>query len=245
MNSIQDKLDKLYKEWQKKYILSKDGILDENIYWKKIPRITFLLKETYGEFINIAPLPCDSKDGYGPDGGSPWFWRNLRSWQYVIEKKVEQVIKSKNNNIVSTDLKPKEVKKIMETPLTGVGYVNIKKVVGESISDWPVLHYFAKSDASFLKKELRLLKPHIIFCCGYQDNSRYSNFEFLKIIDPKFKKATQLSNSVYEKDGILAIDWWHPSCRNNFLKWDQLILEDHFSHPRVLKKIKELGWNKE
>jgi len=244
MDSIQNELDKLFDKWNASYILSKDGILNEKKYWEKVPRIVFLLKDPYGDFVEIAPLSRENKDGYGPDGSSHWFWRNLRSWQYVIEKKVEQVLESKDNKIVSTGLKQKEVEKIMETPLTGVGFVNIKKLIGESSIEWPILYYFAKKDSSLLKKELKLLKPNIIFCCGYQESPHYSNYECLKIIDPTFRKATQLSNSVYERNGILVIDWWHPSSRNtNDIKWDQLILEDHFCHPKVLKKIRELGWN--
>jgi len=244
MDSIQKELDKLFIKWNKSYILSKDGILDEKLYWGKIPRIVFLLKDPHGDFINIAPLPFDCKEGYGPDGSSYWFWRNLRSWQYVIENIVMQVLKSKNVNILTEEFSTKNVEKIMETPLTGVGFMNIKKLLGESSIDWSVLYYIAKRDASFLRKELKLLNPHIIFCCGYQDNPRRSNFECLKIIDPKFKKARQLSYSVYEVDGTLAIDWWHPSSHDqNGIKWDQLLNKEQFCHPKVIEKIIELNWD--
>ena len=244
MNNVQCELDKLFQKWNDSYILSKDGILDEKLYWEKVPRIVFLLKDPHGDFIEIAPLPIENKDGYGPDGSSYWFWRNLRGWQYVIEKIVDQVIKSDGKN-VPIDIKRNEVEKIMETPVTGVGFVNIKKLIGESSIEWPILYYFAKKDASFLKKELKLLRPHIIFCCGYQQNPHYSNYECLKIIDSNFGKAKQLSYSVYESKGILAVDWWHPSARDvNSIGWDKLILEDQFCHPKVLEKIKELGWNK-
>ena len=244
MDSIQKELDKLFEKWKESYILSKDGILNEELYWKNIPRIVFLLKDTHGDFIEIAPLAVEDKDGYGPDGSSYWFWRNLRSWQYVIENIVGKIINSIDNKKLQFSFKQNEINEIMETPLTGVGYINIKKLKGESSIEWPILYYFAKKDARFLRKELNLLKPHIIFCCGYNENPRYSNYECLKIIEPAFKKAKQLSYSVYESNGILAIDWWHPSARDlNGISWEQLISEDQFCHPKVIEAIKKLKWN--
>jgi len=247
MYSVQKEIDNLFNKWSEKYIdskddLSKDGILDENIYWNSIPRIVFLLKDTYGDFTEIAPLPEECKDGYGPTGGSPWFWRNLRSWQYVIQIVVNSIIESKSNNV--PEIQEEDVNKIMETKLTGVGYINTKKLVGESQAKWEDIYDFAQRDAVLLKEELILLEPHIIFCCGYQENPRYSVYECLKVIDSSFKDAIKLSNGIYESKGILAIDWWHPSWTYPDAKWYNLIHENCFGNPKVMEKIKELDWKK-
>jgi len=243
MYSVQKEIDNLFDKWRDKDIISKDGILDENIYWNSIPRIVFLLKETYGNFTKIAPLPLEYKDGWGPDGESYWFWRKLKSWQYVIQVIVNRILNSKSNN-VSLEIQEKDVNNIMEKPLTGVGYINTKKLPGKSESEWDVIYDFAQRDAALLKEELKLLEPQIIFCCGFKKYPHYSVYECLKIIDPSFKDAKDLSNDIYESKGIIAINWWHPSCTGNYVNWNNLISIDHFGNSNVMEKVKELNWKK-
>gem|GEM_PF-6966301 len=247
MKSVQKELDNLFIEWKAAYpndTISIDGILDESLYWSRIPRIVFLLKETYGDFFDIAPLSEDCPDGYGPDGGSYWFWRNLRSYQYIVDGIVNHDYNIPTNKWLSKQSLQNEIKDIMETKVTGIGYMNIKKIPGTSESNWKDIYAFAVKGAPFLVRQLQLLKPHIIFCCGFNNTPRKSIYECLKIIEPSFKNAKQLSNCVYENNGVLAIDWWHPSMSDiASYEWEQLIDTSQLNHPNVLQAITNMQWS--
>ena len=51
-----------------------DGILNYEVYYSSKPKIAVLLKESNGDFIDIAPI---THKGYGPDGNSHLFWRHI------------------------------------------------------------------------------------------------------------------------------------------------------------------------
>jgi hypothetical protein len=237
-------MNQLFIEWKDRYV-STDGILNEELYWKNIPRITFLLKEMYEEtYIDnkIAPLPEGYKDGYGPYGSSPSFWRNLRSWQYLITTRTEQAQGKITPDEANARLTPENVDKIKETSLTGVGYVNIKKVVGNNTSDWEDIYSYARNDADLLKRQLDLMNPQVIVCCGYSE-IKGSVFDCLKIINPGMAKATQISNCFHIFDNrILVVDWWHPAARGSYMKWDCLDTPERFQNHEILEAIKKLNW---
>jgi hypothetical protein len=159
MTDVQNDLDKLFTEWKDRYV-SADGILDESSYWGSLPRIMFFLKEMFEDtYIDnkIAPLAEPYLKGYGPEGGSRSFWRNLRSWQFTIKNRVVQARNTKTEGEVSLLLSPEKMDEIKETPVTGVGYVNIKKVVGTSKSDWEDIYNYARNDADLLKRQLDIM----------------------------------------------------------------------------------------
>ena len=147
--TIQRELDSLFDEWKTRLIV-KDGILDENKYWESMPRIVFLLKEAYEDaFLDniIAPLPENRSKGYAPCGNSYSFWRHVRGWQHVLETRVKQARGIIASNSADKELEPAHVAGIKETPVTGVGYVNVKKAVGKNTSDWKDLYNHARNDA--------------------------------------------------------------------------------------------------
>jgi hypothetical protein len=247
MPNIQNELDKLFTEWKDRYV-SADGILDEERYWSAMPRITFLLKEMYEDTYldnKIAPLPDLCRNGYGPEGNSPSFWRNLRTWQHVITTRVNQAQGIIDEAEANARLVPSELDKIRETPVTGVDYVNIKKIVGNSRSDWEDIYSYARNDADLLKRQLELMEPQVIFCCGYEDKINKSVFECLKIILPGLKITKTWKNGITIADNcLLVIDWWHPSACGNYLQWDKLDTEGRLRNPGVLTEIGKLNWSK-
>jgi hypothetical protein len=247
MPNIQNELDKLFAEWKDRYV-STDGILDEEKYWSAMPRITFLLKEMYDDTYldnKIAPLPDLYRNGYGPEGGSPGFWRNLRTWQHVITTRVNQAQGVIDETEANARLAPSELDKIRETPVTGAGCVNIKKIVGNSTSDWEDIYSYARNDADLLKRQLELMDPQVIFCCGCDETNNKSVFECLQIILPGLKISKTWNNGIaITGNGLLLIDWWHPSARGNYLQWDKLDTEDRFRNPCVLTEIGKLNWSK-
>ncbi|NCD06433.1 MAG: hypothetical protein EOL97_09960 [Spirochaetia bacterium] len=184
-----------------------DGILDEN-YWTKSPRILCLLKDTYDDFIYIAPTP----NGYGPNGG---FWPALNSWVTTIEQRW-------NGNTPTQDI----INQIISEPLKSIGYVNIKKRQGGSSVGWKDLKTYAKNNQKYLLKQIELINPQIILCCGYneREGSIFEIFSEIIMSEKKYKDKL-LTNSVHHFGPWLVIDWWHPArpATINIPKnWDQL-----------------------
>ena len=245
--TIQPELDALFDEWKKRPAaqngIFKDGILDEALYWASMPRIVFLLKESYEDtFLDntIAPLPEQCREGYGPPGSSPLFWPHLRSWQHVLTTRVRQAYGIIDSGTAERELAPEKLAAITKTPLTGVGYVNVKKAVGTSRSDWNDLRTHAANDAGLLKKQLTLMEPHIIFCCGYEEG-KDSVFQLLQTIFAGAETASENGLFIIEKR-ILAIDWWHPSATGNYLNWENLDAEAQMQNPAIRAAIQALGW---
>ena len=242
--NIQPELDSLFDEWKTRLIV-KDGILDENKYWESMPRIVFLLKEAYEDaFLDniIAPLPENRSKGYAPCGNSYSFWRHVRGWQHVLETRVKQARGIIDSNSADKELEPAHVAGIKETPVTGVGYVNVKKAVGKNTSDWKDLYNHARNDADLLKKQIELLDPHIIFCCGNHDDKN-SVFKCLKIIFAGSKITASWDNGIHIMDNrFLVVDWWHPAARGNYMDWENLDTQDRMNNPNIHAAIKALGW---
>jgi hypothetical protein len=245
MANVQNDLDKLFTEWKDRYV-SSDGILDESNYWGSLPRITFLLKEMYEDtYIDnkIAPLVEPYLGGYGPEGSSRSFWRNLRSWQYTIETRTAQAQARIPEAEANAWLTLSELDKIKETPVTGVGYVNIKKTVGTSKSDWKDIYSYARNDADLLKRQMELMEPQVIFCCGCDETNNKSIFECLKIILPDLRITKTWNNGInIAGSSLMVIDWWHPSACGAYLQWDKL--DERLKDPEVLSGIKALSWSK-
>ena len=109
----------LLKEWQKARPsykpFSKDGVLSPEHYSKSNPKILFLLKESNGDFVEIAPIKAGS-NGYGPRGNSNTFWRYMRGY--------EEVIRQAWNGSKYDD---KVVRKVKENPNINTAYLNLKK----------------------------------------------------------------------------------------------------------------------
>ena len=183
-----------------------DGILsDEAIeeYWEKSSKIMFLLKETHNEFYNI-------RQGYGlgPYGG-PTFWRKMRMWTYIID----EVLKGNSPSY-------EEAIKIKEEPNDSIAYVNLKKYAevdkGKSSNDADILNYL-KNDKDFLLRQIELISPKIILCCG---TFKYINNPNCKLFD----NIAKVSDKLYKANNIYLIDFPHLSGRESYKKgYDDLL----------------------
>ena len=188
---------KLMKDWKKKRPEYKpfcdDGILK---YWKGTSKIVFLLKETYYDFYKIR-----GTTHYGQGNGST-FWRRMRMWTYIIDEH----LKGNKPNF-------KDTYNIKEEINDSIGYVNLKKFAerdpstNEWASDDKDLLERVINDKDYLLKQIKLLNPNIILCCG--------TFKYCEIL---FKNITKISNKFYKADGFYLIEFGHPSQRNKSYK---------------------------
>jgi len=205
---LQNKLRDEWKNARPQYDpFCDDGILsDEEIekYWEKSSKIIFLLKETHNEFCNIR-----QGFGLGPTGSGPTFWRKMRIWTYIID----EVLNGNSPNY-------EEAMKIKETPNNSIAYMNLKKYAevdkGKSSNDADILNYL-KNDKDFLLKQIKLISPKIILCCG---TFRYINNPNYKLFDNIIK----IYDKLYKANNIYLIDFPHLSGRESYKKgYDELL----------------------
>lgn len=205
MNIRDTKLKQLIAEWKEQrphYIpFCEDGILDAEAWDAASTKIMFLLKETYNHFVTI-------KGPKGPQGTSSTFWRRMRMWTHVIETHFA-------GGVASFE----EAMGIKEEPNVKVAYVNIKKLAektehnNESNSSGSDIEYYACQDASLLSKQIDLIKPDVIVCCGTLEYTRH----FL----PGY---TQLSSNVYQAGRLLLFKMGHLSQRKSYKdNYDELV----------------------
>jgi hypothetical protein len=192
-----DSFVKLFDEWKvaRKYsVFCNDGILDSN-KWQNSSKIMFLLKETYKHWVEIR-----ESGAHGPQGTSNTFWRRMRIWTYIID----EMIGGKKPNI-------NDALKIKEEPNDSIAYVNIKKLAEKSeynneanSSDADILNY-AISDKYFLLKQINLISPKIIICCG--------TFNFC---DKIFNNIEKIGKKLYKTNEMYLFDFYHLSNRNGY-----------------------------
>lgn len=219
MSTIIENQEKLLKKWKSERLeykrFVKDGILDENAYLASSPKIMFLLKEGNDDFENIAPLKDGSK-GYGPNGNSNTFWRLISGWSYIAHKawNEEEVLK-------------KDVMVAKEKPVKAIAYINVKKHIENKpkSDDFEILKY-AKEDREFLKEQIELTNPDIIFCGGTKES-----FDLLY-------NSQRIDTWIHSSDKRLIIDYHHPSCRHGYKTFDTLI--SNFSSKTVKEAITSL-----
>lgn len=183
-----------------------DGILVPEIWDDASPKILFLLKETYDTFIDIS-------GELGPNGGSAMFFRKLKMRTYIITELANKRIPTYEGCLA-----------VKEQPNDSIAYVNIKKNVDHIDNEWQSTYAdimeYAISDKDFLKKQINLINPDIIFCCA--------TIEFLLEIYPEIQ---EISDRVYRLGTIIIISYSHPSSRTGYEKEFQdltSILKDEF-----------------
>jgi hypothetical protein len=222
MKSVKSENIKLLKEWQRASSYSDDtmtwdGIIGQNAYWSAFPRVVFLLKEMArndGFHEEIAGLP-EYFAGYGPAGSSSVFWTNMSSWKYALDKAV------RGQKALAA-----EADAVMQKPLTGIGYIDVKKTArteAEGVfSNWQEIEKYVRQDASFIRRQLSLMKPQIVFCCGWEQNGN-SMFNMFKLIASDLGVAVQLQDCIYVyQNSLVVIDWWHPAYMGADCKWEAL-----------------------
>ena len=223
MNELEynTKINSLFEKWktERNYkVFVKDGILEYDV-WETLklenkPKILFLLKESYGKYLDKISGEMKYFDNLAGEKwprdevrNSKWSYNILR-WQYAIYKMY--------NYIGVKPPYPNEEE--LPENLEGLALVNVKKLnENKSKTDNKEIYQYAKNDSKFLIEEIDIINPDIILCCytedGYADNIAQNEYKIMKT----------LKNCHTIKDGNrLVIDYWHPSKRED----DEILYND-------------------
>lgn len=138
---------------------------------------------------------------YGPSGGSPQFWRNMRMWTFIIDE-------------IFNDREPDfdSAMTVKEEPNRSIAYVNIKKNVEEKKEDKNsddydiVLH--ASKDKNFLKKQINIIKPDIVLCGG--------TFKYCPYIWQDNEEIESFSEKIFKIENKWFISFSHTSVRGSY-----------------------------
>lgn len=226
-NSITEQLKDLFSKWKTKqendddYKCEKtgiakgsftpDGMVNEKT-WNQLDtenkrKVLYLLREANG---NTSTL---KEDGRSVDDGEFWFQQCVANGNIgnIIFKRIEQMQeiiqdeKSHNGEI-----------------LKQVAYMNINKRGGGATVDWKILNEYANEYKDQIMKEIYILKPDIIVCCGtywtFVDNicGLYKENEKAKW-EPHDKRDFVLEAAIEIENGdkfeCLIFNMYHPSAR--------------------------------
>lgn len=209
---------------------TKDGIVCEEIWDElknnKKKRVLYLLREANGNSskeINNAILV---------DDGRFWFQDCVNDEKNNLGKSIFKRIVEMQKVINEYENKPRaEV-------LKEVAYMNINKRGGHSYVDWKILNNYAKEYSAFIKREIELINPDVIVCCGtywtlidqicgkYEaeeweedKNYEYQNLE-IRCEDKELKKL-EIQHDEDLPIKVRVINMYHPSARisdGNYIK---------------------------
>lgn len=179
---------------------TEDGIVDK-CKWVNIKngkKVLYILREANGSRSTV-----DGK----VDKGDFWFKKCIednvcqdnRIFKRIVQ--MQRIIEVKGDN--------SEV-------LKQTAYMNINKRGGLSSVNWKVLNNYAKTYRDFIKKEIELIDPDIIVCCGTYwtlVDQIYGEYDKKKAEwndEGGYKYKLKINN----KD-VMLYNMWHPSARKS------------------------------
>ncbi len=151
-----DKITKLFQKWKAEPYYSEsfneDGIIDIDAWKKANRKILFLLKETNDYPGSISDLIKISWDEFPKN-----VYRNCARWAYTL-------LNSSKNFIPSFADSEVNLEQLGKKTLYPVAIMNIKKLTGKPNADMEKIEQFAKSDSTYIQKEIEIINPEIIVC---------------------------------------------------------------------------------
>jgi len=150
-NSINDLFDRWltarpgYEDDEKEFTY--DGISNFEEWEKQEPKILFLLKEARQGY--HPSYPNQKVDGM--------FGINIARWKLAVK----EIYTNRESHPVFMEAwqRPKNNDDIT--------MVEVKKVNDENpSSDINIINRYAEQDSAFLKEQIDLINPHVVFCCG-------------------------------------------------------------------------------
>ncbi len=196
---INSQLDKLFDEWEKARSIDgdfvRDGIIDEDL-WCKSAKILFLLKDRNLNDVQRKRLPIEEQIDFriACKRGS---WRVLGQWAYGLQKAIKgdfSTFKDANANHVEA--------------FHSSAVLNLKKKAGKARANINEILSATRNDKDFILRQLDIIKPQIIVCCG---RGELSVFEIAR----QNLLGSGQSNSEFptkDAEGRVWIDFYHPSC---------------------------------
>ena len=237
--SVTEELDNLFGEWkeeQKKEdgydwkkrgiaidSFTKDGIVCEDV-WNKLDkrkRVLYILREANGNTTEMG------ETGKRVDGDNFWFKDCVTKDKKITDsifhriKEMQMLIQGYNS----------EAKSGVEV-LKEVAYMNLNKRGGGSVVDWKVFNAYIERYKEYIKREIAIIKPDIIICCGtywslidnvfgLYKNGRDKNWKSGNEKDFYYTNAEIKDEKGEEICRATIINIYHPSARisnENYIK---------------------------
>ena len=259
--NIGDELETLFKEWKDRLPLganfTKDGVMYRNgktneqveQEWFASPiRVAFLLKDqnqgkdgTWDEDINLWLKDVDWEDTNARDkwNASAKANRNIKNrFLKNIAYILWGLVKADNNDdrcFSETKKRHNEVKDFFNSQPFAL--IECKKEPGISYLDTKILCHHLDTYGDLLNKELDILHPNIIVCCGGSSEIfKFITKTYYKDKDPipfggeyVLEDGTDLGFKTqlcyYPDDNVVVIDSFHPKARKteNWLIFDRVL----------------------
>lgn len=160
-------LDKLFEEWKKTdsqefgsdshFAFSKDGIICSDEYGKNNPKLLFIAKEPNAGGVYNSDI----------------FWiKNFLTDKSQKKSRFSNRIVMMSNCYYNTDLGYDVLRKI--------SYMNLKKTAGNSRCNYNNLKKYCANEErrKFIKREIDILSPDLIVCCGNDVNKILCEYIF-------------------------------------------------------------------
>jgi len=184
----------MFDEWKNKELHQKkmfitDGVIDNDFWSKSNYKIMFLLKEAYDS--KKSEGTWDLPNLIRKRGVSGRTFKPMAQWAYGIEKVIQ-------NREISPYIQNNEY---VKNALLSSAVVNLKKSGGKSKSGSKNLLEYVNEDWDLIYKQISNIAPKIIVC-----GNTWSLIKD-KLIHKK------VSDCAFLSDGVLYIDYWHPSNR--------------------------------
>ncbi len=200
---------KSLKDFQDDQSFFSDGIVgDPRAFYEANIRILFLLKEsgtigfcdiTRGVDGNNQPLSSESPGGYKN------FWERLSKLKRIAEDFLLRGGHATGDKTITTD---------NCNALTPIAYVNlIKEVEAQKSTDKKRLKHKSQPIWALLKRQIDLINPHVIFCCGRHVFDIYRNMYWQ---NEGVNSAELYSKNPYKKNDY---NLWKTACTKYSSFW--------------------------
>lgn len=185
----------IFHEWKNKALhkgklFITDGVIDKNLWAKSDNKVMFLLKEAYDTEKNSGSW--DLPNLIKRRGVSGRTFKPIAQWAYGIHNILNGngILPFVENN---TDVK---------NALFSSAIINLKKSGGVKKSSTNNLKKYVDEDWDLLLLQIKEISPHIIIC-----GKTWS------LISDKLPNKKKITDRAYISDGIIYINFWHPSNR--------------------------------
>ena len=142
------------------YSFLPDGIISQKDYIRSKRKILFIGKEAYW-FYSKATL--EENKEYAKDANL-YFWHQKVAFGEVKETMFSKRLAMLTNSITSGNY---SVINKNHDALKEIAFINLNKRGGYSYCIWDVLAGYVERYAEFIAKEISLINPELIVCCGY------------------------------------------------------------------------------
>ena len=195
-------LEKLFDELKAYHefdIFCKDGIVDESEYGNGMPKIVYLLKDANVEKADEADICKNLIDTINGINNFGKMWKVICMWSRIAENPDCRFTDCCDDKFDVDDSIREYLKKI--------AVVNLSKEHGKGINDQDELSVkLAKSVERyyhFTKREIDIIDPDIVICCG--------TYHYVLGSYNVKDKVLPSGARCFEADGKLFVEMYHPA----------------------------------